>query len=363
MDNKNLHDETVSVTDSEKHQCRICQFITSPLGMPAHLKYKHQLSVKEYYDTYIKQDNEGKCLICGKETIFSGLTKKYNPYCSRECANTSPIRIQHIANTNIERYGTSCALASKQIREKVKKTNLEKYGAENIFGSDYGKAKIKQTNLERYGETIPSKCESVKEKAKKTCKERYGVEYSFQSKNNKQKSKQTMLRKYGVEHNFQRPDVIEHNKKASHTLNVDQKRNKTLAKNHVLEIYLHKQLNIEFEIEYYSELYPFCCDLYIPKYNLYIEINNFWTHMNHFFDENNREDIERLNILQEKAKNNQFYRNAIRCWTNKDINKRDIAIKNNLNYVVLWNKEHIDLFIQLLNEGKEFIGFNDFNEQ
>lgn len=187
-------------TDSDKHICKICGYTTSALGMPAHLKHKHHLTVKDYYDMYIKQADEGKCLICGKDTAFCGLNKKYNLYCSLDCANSSSLRKQHIAETNLKRYGTTCSLASEEVRKKVKQTNINKFGVENAFSSDIIKNKIKQTNLDRYGETSPAKCEFIKEKMKQTSIERYGVEYTFQSKEMREKSKQTCIKKYGVDH-------------------------------------------------------------------------------------------------------------------------------------------------------------------
>lgn len=128
------------------------------------------------------------------------MTKGYNSYCSRECANSSDLRIKKIKQTNLARYGTTCSLASKEIRAKVKQTNLEKYGAENVFASDAIKSKIRKTNLEKYGETNPAKSKKVKDKSKQTCLDKYGVEYSFQSKEMREKSKQTCLEKYGVDH-------------------------------------------------------------------------------------------------------------------------------------------------------------------
>ena len=32
-----------------------------------------------------------------------------------------------------------------------------------------------------------------------------------------------------------------------------------------------------------------------------------------------------------------LYNNAIECWTKRDVNKRNIAKQNNLNYIEFWN--------------------------
>ena len=61
--------------------------------------------------------------------------------------------------------------------------------------------------------------------------------------------------------------------------------------------------------QYQSEKYPFNCDFYIKSLDLYIECNFSWTHGKHWFDENNEEDIRRLEFM--KSKNTAYYDNAI----------------------------------------------------
>lgn len=49
--------------------CRICG---KDVDIRTHIKV-HKLTSKEYYDEYIKKENEGICPICGKETKFLGI--------------------------------------------------------------------------------------------------------------------------------------------------------------------------------------------------------------------------------------------------------------------------------------------------
>lgn len=88
---------------------------------------------------------------------------------------------------------------------------------------------------------------------------------------------------------------------------------------------------------YTSDVYPFECDMYVPELDLYIECNFFLSHGGHFFDENNPEDLKTLEKW--KSKHTKFYDIAIHIWTESDIKKRDIAIKNNLNYIVFWTEQ------------------------
>ena len=57
-----------------------------------------------------------------------------------------------------------------------------------------------------------------------------------------------------------------------------------------------------------------------------------WTHGKHAYN-------------KEKAKNSDFYKCAIKTWTIYDVNKRETAKRNNLNFKEVWS----------LKEGKEFI--------
>lgn len=63
--------------------------------------------------------------------------------------------------------------------------------------------------------------------------------------------------------------------------------------------------------QYRDERYPFCCDFYIKSKDLFIELNLHWVHGGHRFDPNNKEDLTKLSMWQEKAKASKFYTNAI----------------------------------------------------
>lgn len=89
--------------------------------------------------------------------------------------------------------------------------------------------------------------------------------------------------------------------------------------------------------QYKSELYPYHCDFYLPDLDLYIEYQGTWTHGLHPFNENNKEDIDKLNLW--KSKKSKYYDNAINTWTIRDVNKRYIVKQNNLNWIEFFNLE------------------------
>lgn len=85
---------------------------------------------------------------------------------------------------------------------------------------------------------------------------------------------------------------------------------------------------------------------------MFIELNLYWMHGFHWFNKNNPNDAVKLYKWQEKAKlGHKQYKAAVKVWSNSDLLKHNSAIKNNLNYIVLWNNQDIIQFKQEI-EGK-----------
>ena len=82
----------------------------------------------------------------------------------------------------------------------------------------------------------------------------------------------------------------------------------------------------------------------MPSLDLYIECNFHWTHGGHPFDSSNINDINKLQELL--ASNSTYKHNAAKCWSVRDVNKRSIAIANNLNYIEFWNLKEVENWIQ-----------------
>ena len=111
------------------------------------------------------------------------------------------------------------------------------------------------------------------------------------------------------------------------------------------ELYLYIKEKFPSVVRQYKdkERYPFCCDFYIPELDLFLELNGMWTHGEHAY--NKEKDKNKLIQWEEKSKNSNFYKCAIKVWTIKDPEKRDCANRNHLNFKEVWS----------LKEGKEFI--------
>ena len=339
----------------------------------------HRLQDKEYSDKlHIKMQQSiknkyGEKGIFGNKDVQSKIKKtnleKYGGvgFASAELAN----KVKKIC---LEKYGNKIYTQSQEyqsrheeILNKTKQTCLEKYGVENPSKSQTVRNKVRQTCLERYGVENPIQSESIKNKSKQTCLERYGVEHYSQSEEFQNKVRQTCLEKYGTEHYNQsakyqsRHDEIQTKSKQtclerygseyytqsqerlSRHDEIQTKINNTKHLNHTFNssqietefaTYLTSQ-NIEYIRQYRSKEYPFNCDFYLPKYDLYIEIQAGWFHGGHPFNiEMDKNILERW-----KSKNTDFYKKAIEVWTERDVNKRNIAKQNQLNYLEIFSND------------------------
>ena len=129
---------------------------------------------------------------------------------------------------------------------------------------------------------------------------------------------------------------------------------KSKDEDRIFELLLKKFSNTKRQ--YYSKMYPFPADFYIPELDLYIEYQGYWTHGKYKseilgpYDKNDKHHQSILDIWQKKAINLITYKNAINVWTKTDPLKRKIAKDNNLNWIEFFTmKEFENWFNQYYN--------------
>ena len=225
---------------------------------------------------------------------------------------------QKISQTCINKFGVYSPLKNKEVREKIKQTNIQKYGVDNLFKNDIIKEKIKQTNIQKYG-----------------------VDYLFKSNIIKEKIKQTNIQKYGVDNPLKNKEIW---KKSQDNRQIS---SKSKLENNFLNYLKLKYESDDIITQYKSKEYPYYCDFYIKSINLYIEIQGHWTHNDHPFDINNLNDQQIMNIWRTKSLSDNYYKNALNTWTIKDVEKRNTAIQNNLNYLEIFGKTDLNKYIDI----------------
>ena len=332
-------------------------------------RYNDSQSLKEtVYRINFGYDVRPVCENCGKPIKFLGKpSRMWKTYCSNQC-RYSLNRLNKYKQTCLEKYGVEYAQQSNKVKDKAKQTCIEKYGVEHYTNREkskqtclekYGvesnlnipevKEKIKQTCLEKYGVEFFTQADVVKEKIKQTCLEKYGVPNGGCSKESLEKIKQTCLKRYGVPNgggSKQSLDKIANTKRKNHSFTTSKP-----EENLYQEI---KSIYPSVIRQYKESRYPYNCDFYIPDLDMFIELQGSWTHGKHPYNEKSNQDQLILNKWKSRLLDNHgFYLTAIKVWTISDPKKRETAKKNNLNYVELFNKEDINLFLINLQNIKD----------
>ena len=168
--------------------------------------------------------------------------------------------------------------------------------------------KREETNLKRYGVKNVMSLPETLEKIKATTKKKYGVDYAMQDK--------TLASKHF--------EV----RRQNGTLNTSS-----------VEEYVNGF--DDFESQYNKDArYPYLCDFYDKDRDLFIEVNASWTHGYHWYDAEN--DVDICKKWKAKSKKSDYYANALEVFTKRDVEKRNTARANNLNYVTLWDNDGMD---------------------
>lgn len=241
--------------------------------------------------------------------------------------------------TMLERFGVENPFANEDVKEKIRLTNLEKYGVEYASQSDDVKGRVRQTNLERYGVEYTLQADIIREHIRQTNLEKYGVECVLQSDEIREQIRQTNLERYGVENVMQNLDIKQ---KVSDTKRENGTFNTSAPEQWLLETLISIFGEDDVFTQYNTDTrYPFHCDFYIKSRDMFIELNAFWSHGNAWFDNDSVVDNIKLSVWIQgcDTKDSEFYKNAIQNWTVSDVNKRNYARKNHLNYIVFWDSQ------------------------
>ena len=357
------------------------------LSFPEEFKWTQKLYHYFHNDMDFKL---GYCIVCGKSCKFKSFVQGYSQHCSSKCTNKDKNVLLKRENTCFNNYGVTNPSQSQDIQQKKIETCLMLYGKENytqtqkfkdeykkwcqlnyncdnVFQSEEIKEKIKETNLLNHGVEYFVQTDEFKRKSKETCNIKYnndffqrtldflekvkqtnlkncGKEFYSQTQEFKNRYEQTCQEKYNVKNYAQIQeciDKINNTKRLNNSFHVSKIENE-------LKNYLEEN-NINFIYQYKSKLYPFNCDFYFPENDLYVEIQGSWTHGKHPFNEKNKDDIKILNEWIEKCNKSEYYKNAIEVWTKRDVKKREIARKNNLNYLEIYSIKLSEV-INILNK-------------
>lgn len=209
----------------------------------------------------------------------------------------------------------------------MKQGMLDKYGVDNPFKLDEFQAIAAETRKEKYGAEYTLAMLKL-----------YGVKYSWESAALRSKMQATMLQRYGASCYAQSDEYKQNVDVIQSKINATKRKNGTFNTSSIEEHI--KALKI-FESQYNKDVrYPYLCDFYDKDRDLFIEVNASWTHGHHWYDA--VQDADVCNKWKEKSNESQYYACALAVFTKHDVEKRNIARSNDLNYVTLWDRDGMD---------------------
>ena len=317
--------------------------ITKEIKIKSNLeKYgvEHTSQLKEVTDKRTKSRADHVNEI--QQHVRESLYKKYGAYDVMHI----PHILQKIKNTNLKKFGVEFPLQqlkkeNSEIYQKISQTCINKFGVDYPLKNKEVREKIKQANIQRYGVDNPLKNKEIREKIKQTNIQKYGVDNPLKNKEVREKIKQTNIQKYGVDNPLKNKEIW---KKSQDNRQIS---SKSKLENNFLNYLKLKYESDDIITQYKSKEYPYYCDFYIKSINLYIEIQGHWTHNDHPFDINNLNDQQIMNIWRTKSLSDKYYKNALNTWTIKDVEKRNTAIQNNLNYLEIFGKTDLNKYINI----------------
>lgn len=190
--------------------CQICnKEFCGYSYLTAHIHKHHNISAQEYYDKFIKQENEEICPTCHGQNKFLNLGKGYTQHCSLKCSNSNKDKQHKGQQTCLKHFGVEHHWKSDIIKEKIKQTNKIRYGAEYAQQT----ASYKKMMSEQHKQRWQINHNAYVQKTKETCLNKYGVDSSNKSKEIQQKQQNTLFKHYSITNPGQHNDIIDAKRK------------------------------------------------------------------------------------------------------------------------------------------------------
>lgn len=316
------------------------------------------------------------CPVCGTPVGFRRLTGKDAGYdtCCPDCKESGKFRkvaTEHAIETNLRRYGYRTPAERPDVKQRIEDTVTKKYGGfaeRNVISDD----RRRMTCIERYGTDNPIQSESIKAKVRdtlvrkygsmenyryqsgkafrRTCIMKYGVEYPSENPVIRKKMNNTCIERYGGASPMSSKDVVSKAMETKHvnkTFNTSRSETGTYEKLRIL----YPDIIKEYTDRRYSSGsgYMYRCDLFIPEYDLFIELNGFPSHGPHPYSDGSPSD---KSLLEYWTVHNLPWH---WIWTSKDVEKRNTALYNHLNYIEIFSTK-TDFIIRSITDYIDNLG-------
>ena len=238
----------------------------------------------------------------------------------------------NIIKLNVLFKGLGLSDGFKEADKKHRKGNmkqgmLEKYGVDNPFKLDEFQAIAAETRKEKYGAVAAEANKSVidYERVRSRSKQLLaGTYHKWTTKSFVDASNYI----HGGRYIYDKTKYVKRNQRQNGTFNTS-------------SVEEHVKGFDDFEVQYNKDTrYPYLCDFYDKGRDLFIEVNASWTHGYHWYDIEKDADV--CTKWKDKREDSTYYANALDVFTKRDVEKRETARVNSLNYVTLWDSDGMD---------------------
>ena len=224
---------------------------------------------------------------------------------------------------------------SEQYRvDKLKETQTKEYGGVGLAGKD-AYAKAVNTNISKYGVSNPMQCEEIKDRLCEMNTVKYGGMSPFSSKSVRKKALDKKIDNLHKQIQQYKKDGI-----ISDITFGSVKEEEVFCM--LVQRFGKDDVFYQYGLHPYDKRYPYQCDFYIKSLDLFIELNCHYSHHTHWYDPSDHGDaLRRTHLLASESKKSK---NAAKVWCETDVEKRNTAKSNSLNYLVFWQNDLSDFY-------------------
>lgn len=188
-------------------KCSICEKeCKNTRSLSGHIIYNHDISIKDYYDKYIKKENEEICPSCGKKMKFFGIGG-YTKHCSRKCVMMDENVKKQMNDTYFKKTGYTHQSKNPKVKKKKEETNLLHCGRTNPMKDSDIRKKASDTYNKRTGFNNPFKNPDVQTIAKRKYKERTGYDHWTKNPKTQERKIETCNKIYNVDNISQLEEI------------------------------------------------------------------------------------------------------------------------------------------------------------
>ena len=178
--------------------CKLCgSEFKSIKSLSQHIAGTHKMSTEIYYRDVLG-NSVGIC-VCGKLTKYRNLAVGYSQHCSAKCSYHDPDVTAKRDATNLDKFGSTNAIASVDVRSRIANTNMTKYGGISPMSSSEVRDRAKEVIRDKYGVDSVLSIPAIRDKAMATMVSRYG-ENPFKSDIISDRRRGGSMDRYGVDH-------------------------------------------------------------------------------------------------------------------------------------------------------------------